>query len=184
MYFTCVVVFVLIMMNGLCSGSRDTGDLVIIIEHVVHAIWITCVSSWYSNQLFTVQIKLILIQPAVKENIKLFVICLAFINLKKEIEWGLCKQRYKKVEGTSLSEIYKSFYNPVVKTHCQNKNYASNNGIKLEPRQRRKLSLRTWWFWAKTLDSYWEGSGVNTHSDWYTYFLHIDWNLHLYCVKF
>jgi len=105
-YFTCVVVFVLTMMNGLCSGSRDTGDFLTIIAHVLHAIWITCVSSWYSNQLFTVQIKLILIQPAVKKNITLFVICLAFMYLKKEIKWSLCKQRCKKVEGTSLNEIY------------------------------------------------------------------------------
>jgi hypothetical protein len=65
------------MMNDLCSDSRDTGDLVVI-AHVLHAMWITCVSSWYSNQLFTVQIKLIFIHPAVKENIKLIVICLAF----------------------------------------------------------------------------------------------------------
>jgi len=45
------------------------------------------------------------------------------------------------VEGTSLSEIYnppKELYNPVVKTHCQKKNYASNNRKKLEPRQRGK----------------------------------------------
>jgi len=100
------VIFVLIMMNGLCSGSRDTGDLVVIIAHVLHAIWITCVSSWYSNQLFTVQIKLILIQPAVKENIILCVICLAFMYIKKAIKLRLCKQRCKKVEGTSLIEIY------------------------------------------------------------------------------
>jgi hypothetical protein len=61
--------------------------------------------------------------------------------LKKEIKWRLCKQRCRKVEGTSLRRStthQKSFYNPVIKTHCQKKNDASSNGIKLEPMQRRK----------------------------------------------
>jgi hypothetical protein len=66
--------FVLMIMKGLCSDSKDTGDLVISIAHVLHATWIACVSSWYSNQFFTVQSKSIFTQPAVKRNIQLIII--------------------------------------------------------------------------------------------------------------
>jgi hypothetical protein len=62
------MVFVLIMMKGLCSDCTDTGDFVISIAHVLHAMWIACVSSWYSNQFLTVQSKSVFTQPAVQEK--------------------------------------------------------------------------------------------------------------------
>lgn len=60
-------------MKGLCSGSKDIGDLLISIAHVLHAMWIACVSSWYSNQSFTVLSKSIFTHPAVKRNIQLII---------------------------------------------------------------------------------------------------------------